>query len=515
MLFYRTRTENVRGNEMKDNKEEVRVSEAPATGSANDHMSRREKVLAEKKIAPLVISFIIPTMIGMMVNAIYNIVDRFWIGKMDDGAMAMAGVGLTLPMTTIAFSFMALIGIGATALISIKLGEKKRSEAEQGLGNAASFSFIIGTIIMILGILFANPVLQLFGASGNTMPFALEYIYVIFAFNTINTIQFSMSSVMRGVGHPTWSVVTQVAGAVTNIILDPIFIFRAGNIKLMGFSFYLPFGLGMGVTGAALATGIAQTVSLLIAAYYYASGKSPVRLHVKNLIPRLKTFGRIAAIGSSSFALQCAASFVQIAANMQLAKFGGDLAISAMTLVNSIALFCIMPLIGINQGIQPIIGYNYGAGNLRRVRSTYFFAIAIASVLTISASILIQVYPDRIISLFSEDPELVRISSRGLKILMMMLPFLGFQILSSNYFQFVGKSVVSLVMTLLRQILLLLPLYFILPAFLKLDGIWYASPISDGIAILITALVISKEMIRLSRRIRQEEKSKLKLSPES
>jgi len=499
---------------MTEDRENSHIPKGTETDLAQDHMSRREKILAEKKIPPLVISFIIPTMIGMMVNAIYNIVDRFWIGKMNDGAMAMAGVGLTLPLTTIAFSFMALIGIGGTALISLKLGEKKRNEAEQGLGNCASLSFIIGTVIMILGILFAKPVLGMFGASAKTMPFALEYIYVIFAFNTINTIQFSMSSVMRGVGHPTWSVVTQVAGAVTNIILDPIFIFRAGNIKLMGFSFYLPFGLGMGVTGAALATGIAQTVSLVIAVYYYASGKSPVRLHVKNLIPRLKTFGRIAAIGSSSFALQCASSFVQIAANFQLAKYGGDLAISAMTLVNSIALFCIMPLIGINQGIQPIIGYNYGAGNLRRVRSAYFFAVTIASVLTISASLLIQFFPDRIISLFSEDPELVRISSRGLKILMMMLPFLGFQILSSNYFQFVGKSVVSLVMTLLRQILLLLPLYFILPAFWQLDGIWYASPISDGIAILITAFVISGEMIRIGRQIRQE-KNRLKLFTET
>lgn len=499
---------------MTGNREDIEIPEQTLMDSSGSHMSRREKVLAEKKIPPLVISFIIPTMIGMMVNAIYNIVDRFWIGKMGDGAMAMAGVGLTLPLTTIAFSFMALIGIGATALISLKLGEKKRSEAEEGLGNCASFSFIIGTIIMILGLLFAKPVLKMFGASDKTMPFALEYIYVIFAFNTINTIQFSMSSVMRGVGHPTWSVVTQVAGAVTNIILDPIFIFRAGNIKLMGFSLYLPFGLGMGVTGAALATGIAQTVSLLIAVFYYASGKSPVRLHMKNFIPRMKTFGRIAAIGSSSFALQCAASFVQIAANIQLAKYGGDLAISAMTLVNSISLFCIMPLIGINQGIQPIIGYNYGAGNLRRVRSAYFFAVAIASVLTISASAVIQFFPDRIISLFSEDPELVNISSRGLKILMMMLPFLGFQILSSNYFQFVGRSLVSLVMTLLRQILLLLPLYFILPGFLKLDGIWYASPISDGIAILITAAVISKEMIRITRHIRLEEKNRLKQIPE-
>jgi len=324
----------------------------------------REKVLAEKKIPSLVLSFAIPTMIGMMVNAIYNVVDRFWIGKMDSGAIAMAGVGLTLPLTTIAFSFMALIGIGSTALISIRLEEKKREEAELVLGNCASFSFITGTIITILGLVFTEPLLRLFGASDMTLPFAMEYVYVLLAVNTFNTLQFAMSSVMRGVGHPTWSVMTQVIGAFSNIILDPVFIFPAGYIKIAGAEFYLPFGLNMGVRGAAIATAIAQLISFGIVFFYYTHGKSPVLLHIRNLRPRIKVLAKISAIGSSSFALQCAASFVQIAANLQLAKLGGDMAISAMTLVNSIAMFCIMPIIGITQGIQPIIGYNFGAKKL-------------------------------------------------------------------------------------------------------------------------------------------------------
>ena len=213
-----------------------RLDTCPEMQELDPHGARahdREKVLAEKKIPSLVLSFAIPTMIGMMVNAIYNVVDRFWIGKMDNGAIAMAGVGLTLPLTTIAFSFMALIGIGSTALISIRLGQKKREEAELVLGNCASFSFILGTIITILGLLFAEPLLRLFGASDKTLAFGLEYVNVLLVVNTFNTLQFAMSSVMRGVGHPTWAVMTQVIGAVANMVLDPFFIFKKSNKTLI------------------------------------------------------------------------------------------------------------------------------------------------------------------------------------------------------------------------------------------------------------------------------------------
>ena len=464
----------------------------------------REKVLASKKIPSLVLSFAIPTMIGMMVNAVYNIVDRFWIGKMDNGAIAMAGVGLTLPLTTIAFSFMALIGIGSTALISIRLGEKKREEAEMVLGNCASFSFILGTVITILGLVFAEPLLRLFGASDKTLSYGLEYVNVLLAVNTFNTLQFAMSSVMRGVGHPTWAVMTQVTGAVANMVLDPFFIFKKGNINFAGMQIYLPFGLDMGVRGAAVATAIAQLISFGIVLFYYTQGKSPVRLHIRNLRPRLHVLGKIAAIGSSSFALQCAASVVQIIANLQLARLGGDMAISAMTLVNSIAMFCIFPLIGINQGIQPIVGYNYGAKNYRRVMDTYFFAVFLTSVLTITAAIVLQSFPRQIVSLFNGDPELVTLTSNALRIVIFALPFMGFQIVSANFFQFIGKSVVSLIMTLLRQIILLIPLYFILPHFWGLQGIWLASPISDCASILITIAVISRELLWLNQKINEQ-----------
>lgn len=468
-------------------------------------LNPREKILAEKKIPALVISFIIPTIIGMMVNAIYNVVDRFWIGRMDGQALAMAGVGVTLSLTTIAFSFMVLIGIGSTALISLKLGERKHDEAEKVLGNCASLSFLSALIVMILGFIFVKPLLQLVGASEDTLPYAMDYLGVLLMFNVVNSVQFSMSSVMRGVGQPVWAVMTQATGAVINIILDPIFIFSAGPINLFGFTLHLPFGFGMGVKGAALATGIAQAVSFLICIFYYFSKKSPVHFHVRNLRPRYQIALRIAAIGISSFALQGAAAVVQALSTIQLTRYGGDLAISAVTIVNTIALFCIMPLIGINQGIQPIIGYNYGAKNYRRVRSAFFFAMLLASCMTVISAVLIQLFPEVFVRAFADDPEVIQLSSYALRCTLLIMPLLGFQIVSANYFQFVGKSVIALVMTLLRQIIFLIPLYLILPQIFGLDGIWFATPIADILAVIVTSVVISREIFKLSKQIRDQE----------
>ncbi len=476
-----------------------------AESASSNAQKKREKLLSEKNIPILVISFIIPTIVGMLVNAIYNVVDRFWIGKMSDSAAAMAGVGVTLPLTTIAFSFMVLVGIGSTALISLKLGERKKEDAEKVLGNCASLSFISGFVILLLGLFTAEPLLRLFGASDNTMPFARDYVYVLLFFNVINSIQFSMSSVMRGVGHPMWSVFTQATGAIVNIILDPFFIFDAGIIRVFGFEINMPFGLGLGVKGAALATGIAQTISFAICLFYYLSKRSPVHLRRKYLRPNLPIAKRIFAIGMSSFALQCAASAVQAVSNFQLRSFGGDNALTAITIVNSVAMFCIMPLIGINQGIQPIIGFNYGARNFRRVRKTFFFAVGISSAMTITAFVFIWLFPTHIVRFFSEDSTVAPIAANALRWVLLVLPVLGFQIVSANYFQFVGKSFVALIMTLLRQIILLIPLYLILPMFFGLDGIWFASPIADGVSVVITTIVITRELILLTKKIRVEE----------
>lgn len=467
----------------------------------------REKVLATKPLIPLILTFSIPTILAMIVNALYTVVDRFWIGRMESGSIAMAGVGLTLPITTIAFSFMALVGIGSTALLSIRLGEKKYAQAEMVLGNCLTASAMIGAVISIIGLIFAEKLLALFGADAETIPHALDYVRIILMFNIVNSIQFSMSSTMRGVGHPTWAVTTQIVGAVTNMILDPIFVLENHTFRFFGAEWTMNFGLGLGVKGAAIATGIAQCVSLLIVIIYFVSKTSPVPLLLKAMRPRLSILRRACSIGMSAFAVNCVGSFAQMAASRQLSVYGGNMAISAITLIYSVAMFAIMPIIGVAQGVQPIIGYNYGAGNFKRVRSAFFGAVAIASIIAITGAIFIQTRPDRIAAFFSDDPELVRIASGSMKVMMMALPVLGFQIMSGHYYQYIGRSFVSLIITLLRQAILLIPLYLILPNFFGLEGIFFASPISDILTFMISLTVMTFELRRISRKIKSADQA--------
>ncbi len=480
---------------------EITPTDTKISEGGNIH-HEREKVLATKPILPLILTFSIPTILAMVVNALYGVVDRFWIGRMADSSIAMAGVGLSLPITTIAFSFMALVGIGSTALLSIRLGEKKYDQAEKVLGNCLTASAIIGAAVSIIGLIFAEKLLASFGADAETMPHALSYVRIILMFNIINSIQFCMSSTMRGVGHPTWAVVTQIVGAVTNMILDPFFVLEKYTVRLFGAEWTMDFGLGLGVKGAAIATGIAQCVSLLIVIIYFVSKTSPIPLLLKAMIPRWSVLRRACSIGLSAFAVNCVGSFAQMAASRQLSDLGGNMAISAITVIYSVSMFAIMPIIGVAQGVQPIIGYNYGAGNFRRVRSAFFGAVAVASIIAIAGAIIIQTRPDRIAAFFSDDPELIRIAAGSMKVMMLALPVLGFQIMSGHYYQYIGRSFVSLIITLLRQAIFLIPLYFILPHFLGLDGIFIASPVSDFLTLLISLTVMSFELRRISRKIK-------------
>jgi putative MATE family efflux protein len=469
----------------------------------------REKVLAEKPLIPLILTFSIPTILAMLVNALYVVVDRIWIGRMPGGSIAMAGVGLSLPITTIAFSFMALIGIGSTALLSIRLGEKRYGQAEMVLGNCLTASAIIGAVISVVGMVFAERLLSFFGADAETMPHALSYVRIILMFNIINSIQFAMSSTMRGVGHPTWAVITQIVGAVTNMVLDPIFVLDRYTFRLFGAEWTMNFGMGLGVKGAAIATGIAQCVSLLIVVIYFVSKTSPVPLLLKAMRPKWSILRRASSIGMSAFAVNCVGSFAQMAASRQLSILGGNMSISAITLIYSVAMFAIMPIIGVAQGVQPIIGYNYGAGNFRRVRSAFFGAVAVASIIAIMGAIIIQTQPSKIASFFSDDPELVRIASKSMKVMLLALPVLGFQIMSGHYYQYIGRSFVSLIITLLRQAILLIPLYFILPHFLGLNGIFIASPVSDFLTLMISLTVMTFELRRISRKIKSADHAAL------
>lgn len=436
-------------------------------------MSRQSK-LGEEKISKLLIEFSVPAIIGMLVNTLYNIVDRMYIGNIEGiGGLALTGVGITMPIMTIIMAFGMLIGLGTSARISLKLGEHKSDEAENHLGNAFTLIIIASIAITVIGLLFMNDILNLFGASSDTVIYAEQYMQIIFIGTIFNMLSFGLNHSIRSDGSPKVAMLSMLIGAGTNIILDPVFIFV----------------FGMGVRGAAIATVISQVVSTIWILYYFTKGKSNLKIKKEYLNLKKAIVLSIFSIGVSPFSMQIAQSIVQVLANNALKTYGGDLAIGAMTIINSIAMIFMMPIFGLNQGSQPIIGYNYGAKKYKRVKQTVNYAAIVATIIVSVGWIVTQTSPRILISIFNRDPELMGIASKGMKIFLFMLPVVGFQVISSNYFQSVGKAKISMFLSLLRQVILLIPCLIILPNIFGLTGVWLAGAVSDGLSSLITGII--------------------------
>ena len=455
-------------------------------------LNPREQQLAYAPIPQLVVQYSIPAIIGMLVNALYNVVDRFWIGQLHITA-ALSGVGLTLPMTNIFLAFMLMIGVGSTATISLKLGARRHQEAEHVLANALTLCLIVGTLVSVTGYVWLDSLLLLFGASPVTLTYARDYLSVILLGNSFNTIGFALNHTIRGAGNPRRSASTQLLGAGLNMVLDPLFI----------------LGFGWGVRGAAWATVISQIVSMTWVLSYFIGNKSPLHIHLKFMRLRLKSVPQILAIGISPFSMQISMSIVAILANRTLRTYGGDAAIGAMTIITSMAILTTMPLFGINQGMQPILGYNYGARNYARVRDTWKTGVLMATGIVLLGSVLIQGFPTAIIRLFSSDPEIIAIGVFGLRMYLLILPFLGFQIISTIYFQSIGHARTAMFANLMRQVIFLIPLYLILPRWLGLWGVWIASPVADSLAVVVTGLLIARELRRLRQLEISQERSTL------
>lgn len=449
-------------------------------------MNDRERLLAEGSLWPLIFKFSTPAILGMLVNALYNVVDRFYIGRVPViGPAALTGLGIAFPVLAIVLAFTLLFGIGGAANISLSLGRKDRAAAERVLGNAFTASAAAGLVLCVLGIVFADDLLKLFGASDVTLEYASVYLKTYLLGTVFVMTGMAVNHSIRGSGSPMVSALTQVLGAVLNIILDPILI----------------FGFGMGVRGAAIATVISQIASFVWVMGYILSKKSLVKIKRANLMPRWDTLKNIFSIGASPFALQLAASVVSVVANRSLKTYGGDAAIGAMTIMSSLSLLFLMPLFGLNQGLQPILGFNYGAKNFTRVRQALNKQMLLASIYVFICFCAVLAIPQLLVRFFVTDaPEsekLFATATAALRVLFLGLPLLGIVIPVSNYFQSVGKASVAIVMTLLRQVILLIPLYLLLPLLFGLDGIWFALPAADTASFLITAFVLVFEIRRL------------------
>ncbi len=444
-------------------------------------MNNNTEPLGVMPVGKLLLKFSIPAIIGVMVNSIYTLVDRLYVGRL--GALAMTGIGLNMPFISLITAFSFFIGIGASALVSIRLGQNRKGDAEKILGNSFSILAILMIFVSVLGLIFKVPLLNLFGASDATIGYASDYITIILYGTIFQGIALGLNNIIRAEGHPTKSMLTMLLGTALNIILDPIFIFV----------------FDMGIKGAAWATLISQLVSSAWVIAHFLRGNSTLKLRIKNLVPSWQIFKEVASIGLAPFVMQFASTAVAILLNNGLKTYGGDIAIGAMTVINSVMIFFFMPVMGITQGAQPIIGFNYGAKQYERVRKTLKLEMIIATAICVFAFLCIEFLTVPIIKAFNSEPALIEAASYGMRIMLMMTPIIGFQMVAAQYFQATGKAKKATILGLLRQVILLIPLLVIMPHLFQLTGVWLASPIADFISCTITGIVLFRELKQLNK----------------
>ena len=458
--------------------------------------NKNQEELGNLGIVRLLVKFSIPAIIGMVVNMLYNVVDRIYIGNIPDiGGLAITGVGITMPVTSIITGLGMLIGIGTSASISLSFGSGKRKLAQKYLGNGLTAIIIISLIVAIFGNVFATGILGVFGASENTMPYALAYIRPLMIGTICNLCAFGLNHSISSDSNPKIAMSTMLIGAIINIVLDPIFIFV----------------LGLGIQGAAYATVISQFVAGCWVIYYFTkSSKSTIKLNKEDMMLNGEIIKKILMIGLAPFCMQVAGSIVQVIANNALMTYGGDLAIGAMAVITSVCTIFIMPIFGLNQGAQPIIGYNYGAKKYDRVKKTYLYGLIACTAVLLLSWIFIVMLPEKAIGMFNNDPMLTDIAVNGIRVYLFVLPLIGVQMTASNYYQAIGKPKKSMLLGLSRQVLMLIPAFLILPKFMGLEGVWLAGPIADGIAVILSGIIIIREM----RTLGKEEEINKEISPE-
>lgn len=438
--------------------------------------------LGNEPVGKLLWQYSLPAIVGIVVMSLYNIVDRIFIGQ-GVGSDAIAGLAITFPVMNLSTAVGTLIGAGAAARISIVLGQNDKRKAELILGNSLVLTLLFGITYITLFAIFLDDILRLFGASDITLPYAHDFMAYILPGMLMSNLCFSFNNIMRASGYPTRAMVTMFIGAGLNVILAPTFI----------------FGLNWGIKGAAIATDIAMTISMLFVMSHFFSKKS--ELHFKPGIYRLRwhIFTAITAIGAAPFVVNMAGSAVNGIVNNQLQQYGGDTAVGALGILMTYAQLLVMIVIGITQGMQPIIGFNYGAGKYNRLKKAYWLSVAAASAVMFIGFLGAQLVPHWIARAFTTDSELIANTSVALRIGTAVFWAVGFQIVSTNYFQSLGLAGKSIFLSLTRQILFLMPLIYIFSHAFGLNGIWAAYSTSDFIATLVTAIMMIFQLKKLNR----------------
>lgn len=445
-------------------------------------------------IGELLAKFALPAVISMLVNAVYNIVDQIFIGH-GVGYLGNAATTVAFPVVTIILAVSTLLGAGGSAYAAIKLGEQREEEAEKTLGNLFTLLMGGGILVMVLGLIFLDPMLRLFGATDNIMEYSRQYTSILLLGAPFNMLGIGFSNMARTDGNPSLSMYSILVGAVLNTILDPIYIFV----------------FHWGVVGAAIATITSQIISAVVLMIYFMK-KGNMRLKWKNLRLDNKICKAVLSLGISSGITQVAATILQIVLNNSLVFYGnqtsvgGDVALSAMGIVSKISMILVSVCVGIGIGSQPILGFNKGAGNRKRIRRTYMLAIFIATLVSIVGCLVCQLFPNQILKLFgSADSNFTDFAVKCLRIYMIGVFTAGFQVVSTSYFQATGQPLKASILSMLRQLLILIPMVLILPLFFGLDGILYAGPVADLSSAVVVIFFVGHELKKLNHLIHEEQ----------
>lgn len=442
--------------------------------------------LETKKISTLLKEYAVPGIIAMTASSLYNMVDSIYIGHIKDvGALAISGLAVTFPVMNLGTAIGTLVGVGASTLTSMLLGQKNYVTANKVLPNVVTLNVVLGALFSVLVLAFLKPVLYFFGASDAIYPFARDYMVIILAGFIISHLYFGLNALIRATGNPRLAMGLTLFTVISNAVLDPLFIFV----------------LGLGVKGAAIATVLCQTISLIYSLVYFSSGKNVIHFGRRIFGFSAKIARTSLGIGLGPFLMNAAACLVSMFINQQLRKYGGDLAIGAYGIINRVSFLFLMVVMGINQGMQPIASYNFGAGKGRRVKEVYWLSVFWATLVTTAGFFIFELFPGAAVSMFTNDAELKGLAVHGMRMMNFTFPIIGFQIISTNLFQCLGMVRKSVFLSLSRQLIFLLPALYLLPLAFDIEGVWLSYPASDVLAFTCTVILV----IRLIRQLERSE----------
>lgn len=442
--------------------------------------------LGTQPVGKLLLQYAMPAIIAMVASSLYNIIDRAFIGQVV-GPLAISGLAITFPFMNLSGAFGAAVGVGASTAISVKLGQKDYRTAEELLGNTVTLNLIIGFCFSVICLVFLDPILYFFGASKETIPYARSFMQVILCGNMVSHMYFGMNAVLRAASKPRQAMNATVFTVVMNVLLDVVFILI----------------MKWGIRGAAFATVISQTLALVYQMKLFCNKNE--LLHLKRGIYGLKArlVKNIIAIGISPFLMNLCACLIIIFINNQLVRYGGDLMVGAYGIASAISTVFIMIIIGVNQGMQPIAGYNYGAQNIDRLMKVLKLATIAATIIMSTGWLIAMTLPHLLARIFTSDPSLIKMAVGAIRINMLVFFIVGFQMVVTNFFQCIGKVKISIFLSLSRQLLFLLPLLYVLPLFFGVDGVWFALPTSDFVAAAVAAVIMVSYMRKFKQQIKQ------------